>query len=76
MATLRFLAWIAVILLVTYASGTIIAFDLNPGHWGWFLRAWCMVWAVFWGIVLLLNFEPHSYSGRRRKPVSGDIGRV
>lgn len=34
---------------ITYAVGALVAWDLNPAHWGWFWRLWCLTWAIVWG---------------------------
>lgn len=38
-------------LIFVYLVTALLAWDLDPGNWGWFLRLWAIAWAVPWGVI-------------------------
>ena len=50
MTVLRMILGVLVGVLVCYLFGALLAWDVNPGHWGYILRLWCVCWAVVWGL--------------------------
>jgi hypothetical protein len=37
-------------LVIVWLTCSVFAWDINPGHWGGFLRFWGVMWAIPWGL--------------------------
>ena len=48
---MRILIGVVIGLMIVYFTGTLVAWDFNPGNWSAFWRFWCVCWAIIWSFI-------------------------
>jgi hypothetical protein len=69
---------VIIALIIVYLATAVLAWDLDPGNWGWFLRLWAMGWAVPWSLSALvcgnaIDVDRHIDRSIKNRPPSKNV---